>query len=172
MGYNIAIGEAVFRGCKEDCYLTVWAEGQAHDAAPTFESDPMTGNTNERSPSYTGWSNFCRDVGLYGMFFGVDGRRDPYMKADPDCHRETPIMANHPGFEVINEADVLAVKHALDQHILKHGDLTPGFRPWGERDEDAPANANECAARARLLWLHYWTDWAVRNCKWPIIANS
>lgn len=172
MGYNLAIGEAIFQGNPDHCYLTVWAERQAHDAAPTFENDPLTGNTNERSPSYSAWTEFCRDVGLYGMFYGVDGRRDPYMRGDPDCHRETPILSNHPGYEMIGEADVLAIKHALDQHIIKHGDLVPGFRPWDERDEDAPANALQCAQRARLLWIHYWADWAVRNCKWPIIANS
>ncbi len=172
MGYNIAIGEAIFQGDRDECYLTVWAEGQAHEDAPVFENDPLTGNTNERSPSYSTWTDLCRQTGLYGMFYGVDGRRDPFMRGDPDCHRETPILAEHPGFCVIGEADVAAIKHALDQHIIKHGDLTPGFRSWEEREEDAPENATECAQRARLLWLHYWSDWAVRNCKWPVIANS
>lgn len=171
MGYDIAIGEACFSGDRADAYLTVWAEGVAHKDAPHFPNDDMTANTNCRSPSYSGWSDFCRDVGLYGMFFGLDGRRNPYMHADPDCHRGTPIMSEHPGYALINDADVLAIRHALDQHILKHGELTPGFRDWHEKDEDAPSNAMECAQRARLIWLHYWCDWAVKNCAWPIIAN-
>lgn len=172
MGYTIQIGEACFDGCKADAYMRVWAEPQAHDDAPTFPNDGMTGNGNSRSPSYTAWSGFCRDAGLYGMFFGLDGRRNPYMEPDPNSHRDVPIMADHPGFAVINEQDVLAVKHALDQHIAQHGELTPGFRPWGERDEDAPENSMACATRARLIWLHYWVDWAVKNCRWPVIANS
>lgn len=172
MGYNIAIGEAIFEGNKDDLYLRVWAEPQAHDEAPAFENDPLTGNGNSRSPGYSVWTDLCRDTGLYGMFYGTNGRRVPYMEGDPNCHREMPILAEHPGYAVINEADVMAIKHALDQHVLKHGELTPGFRDWQERDEDAPANAGECATRARLIWLHYWCDWAVRNCKWPVIANS
>lgn len=172
MGYTIQIGEACFEGDKDECYLRVWAEPQAHDEAPTFPNDPMTANGNSRSPAYSAWSDFCRGTGLYGMFFGLDGRRNPYMQADPNCHRETPIMADHPGFAVINEADVVAIKHALDQHVIAHGELVPGFRDWMEKEDDAPANARTCAQRARLIWLHYWTDWAVRNCKWPVVANS
>lgn len=172
MGYTIVIGEAQFDGCKDDAYLRVTARREAHDSAPTFDNDTMTGSGNDRSPSYTGWSQFCREVGLYGMFFGVDGRRDPYMKPDPNSHRDSPIMQDHPGFAAINEEDVLAVRHALDRHVLCHGELIPGFRAWDERDEDAPVNANECAARARLIWLVYWMEWAVENCQHPIIANS
>jgi hypothetical protein len=172
MGYTIIIGDACFEGDKDEAYLRVWATPQAHTEAPTFPNDEMTGNGNSRSPSYTGWSNFCRDTGLYGMFFGLDGRRDPYMREDPNCHRGTPIMSDHPGYAPINTEDVLAVKQALDRHILKHSELTPGFRGWLERDEDAPPNAQACANRARLIWLHYWCDWAVKNCQWPVIANS
>jgi hypothetical protein len=171
MGYTIIIGEACFEGDKDEAYLRVWAKGERHDTAPVFPNDPLTGNSNSRSPSYTGWSEFCRETGLYGMFFGVNGRRDPYMRSDPDCHREVPIMSDHPGYAAINAEDVLAVKQALERHVAKHGDLTPGFREWQERDEDAPANAMACATRARLLWLNYWTDWAVTHCAHPIIAN-
>jgi hypothetical protein len=171
MGYTLIIGEACLEGDKEDAYLRVWAKGEAHDEAPTFPNDAMTGKGNSRSPSYTGWANFCRDVGLYGMFYGMDGRRGPYMKPDPNSHREVPILSDHPGFAVLNERDALAVRHALDQHIASHGELEPGFRPWAEKDEDAPANALACAQRARLIWLDYWVSWAVKNCQWPVVAN-
>jgi len=172
MGYAIIVGDACFEGSKEDTYMRVWAKDEAHDAAPTFPNDEMTGNGNSRSPSYTGWSEFCRDTGLYGMFFGKDGRRNPYMEADPNCHRETPIMAEHPGYAMINDQDVIAIRAALDLHIAKHGQVEPGFRGWMEREEDAPSDAMACAQRARLIWLHYWCDWAVKNCEWPVIANS
>jgi hypothetical protein len=171
MGYTIIIGEAEFDGDKVEAYLRVWARSEAHDTAPTFPNDAMTANGNSRSPSYTGWSGFCRETGLYGMFFGVDGRRDPYMRSDPSCHRDVPIMADHPGYAAINEEDVFAIQQALERHVAKYGELTPGFRDWLERDEDAPANAMQCAQRARLLWLHYWCEWAVRECAHPVIAN-
>lgn len=172
MGYTIAIGEAVFNGDREEAYLRVWVKRERHDAAPSFNNDPMTGKGNERSPEYSVWTEFCRNTGLYPMFYGLNGRRNPYMEPDPDCHRETPILAEHPGFVAINEKDVAVVKEALDKHIATHGDLTPGFRAWDESDEDAPANATQCAERARLIWLHYWMDWAVRECEWPVVANS
>ena len=171
MGYDLAIGEACFYGNPEDAYMTVWVRAERHETAPAFANDPLTGNSNMRSPGYSVWSNFCRETGLYRMFLGLDGRRNPYMEGDPNCHREVPILADHPGFAAINAADVNAIKRALDDHIAKHGDLIPGFRDWHEADEDAPANANDCATRARLIWLHYWCDWAVENCEWPIIAN-
>lgn len=172
MGYNLCIGEAYLEGSKEDCYLRVWAMPEAHDEAPTFPNDELTGNSNSRSPGYSAWTDFCRDVGLYGLFYGLNGKRIPYMEPDPTFHRGSPLLAEHPGAAVINEQDVLVIKQALDRHVARHGDLTPGFRDWHERDEDAPPNAMECAQRARLLWLHYWCDWAVKNCKLPVLVNS
>jgi hypothetical protein len=171
MGYDLAIGEACFDGDVAEAYMRVWAKPEQHEEAPSFVNDPLTGNSNMRSPGYSVWSDFCRQTGLYGMFFGLDGRRNPYMEPDPASHREVPIMADHPGYAVINRQDVDAIRAALDAHIQKHGDIAPGFRDWHEADEDAPANAIDCATRARLIWLHYWSDWAVRNCQWPVIAN-
>jgi len=160
---------ATFEGCKEDAYLRVWAKPEAHESAPVFPNDEMTGNSNSRSPSYCGWAGFCRDTGLYGMFFGVEGSRP--LEADPNGHRDWPILADHPGFAAINEQDELAVRHALERHIAAHGELAPGFRPWDESEEDAPTNSLAAAQRARLLWLHYWVKWAVENCERPVMVN-
>jgi len=172
MGYTLVIGNACFDGDKADAYLRVWATPEAHDAAPTFPNDEMTGNGNMRSPSYSVWTDFCRSVGLYGMFYGVNGRRNPYMEGDPNCHRETPILADHPGYALITEEDALAIHQALERHISKHGNLEAGFRGWTEKEDEAPDDAEACAERARLLWLDYWASWAVENCEWPVIVNS
>lgn len=170
MGYTLAIGEAVFEGCKEDAYLRVWARSESHKTAPTFLNDEMTKSGNTRSPSYAGWAEFCRSTGLYGMFFGVDGSRP--LQADPNGHRDWPILADHPGYAALNDEDEMAVRHALERHVAEHGELEPGFRSWNEKEEDAPPNALACATRARLLWLHYWTKWAVENCEHPVLVNS
>jgi hypothetical protein len=172
MGYNLTIGEAVFVGDKSNLYMKVGARGEIHGHAPTFDNDPLTGNSNMRSPGYSVWTNFCRDTGLYPVFYGMNGTRNPYMEPDDDCYREVPLLAEHPGFQLIGPQDVVAFKDALDRHIAKHGHLTPGFRPWGESDDEAPETADACATRARLIWLHYWADWAVANCEWPVIANT
>lgn len=171
MGYDIAIGEAEFIGDTSEWYMRVWAKREAHDTAPTFANDPMTGNTNCRSPGYSVWTNFCRSTGLYGAFYGMNGQRVPYMEGDPDCYREVPILADHPGYAPINQQDADAFRAALDRHIAKHGYLEAGFRRWDEPDDEAPPDAEICAERARLLWLVYWTEWAVKNCTWPVIAN-
>lgn len=168
MGYSLIIGEAMFDGDKTDLYMHVWAEVTQHKDFPRFENDATDGNW--RDPGYSVWSEFCRDVGLFSMFYGLNGRRNPYMEGDPACHREIPILADHPGYAVIGPEDVSAIRVALDKHVEKHGILKPGFRPWNETK--SPPNAEACANRARLLWLYYWCDWAVTNCEWPVIANT
>lgn len=70
MGYTIRIGNAKPEFNKDDGEL--WArwsvDGKTLPDAPTFPHDEMTGNSNSRSPSYSGWADFCRAIGLHDMF--------------------------------------------------------------------------------------------------------
>ena len=173
VSYDIQIGEACLEDMSYDkcAGLRVWAKRAAHDDAPTFENDDMTANGNCRRPGYSAWSEFCRETGLYAMFFGLDGRRNPYMRPDEDnCHRETPLLAEHPGFQAINKYDVEHVKERLDAYRAKYPNAKPGFDTWSTKDEDA--RPIEDAHMASLIWLHYWMDWAVKTCAHPIVANS
>lgn len=172
MGYTITIGNAMFEspayGTKT--YLDVVAEGASTDDAPVFENDEMTGNTNSRSPSYTVWSDFCREVGVFELFYGGGWDRD--ARANRPCsemfHREYGLLQNHPGFAAINQHDVDFVSVALDKYKTKHPEARPRFSDWGGNGGATEADAN----LARLIWLDYWMRWAVKNCERPIVKNS
>jgi hypothetical protein len=174
MGYNINIGEAVFEDMSDgtSADLRVDVEHKALDEAPRFPNDDMTGNGNSRSPGYSVWHEFCLDTGIDELFYGGGWDRDArqYKSCTEHFHRETPLLADHPGFKAINEHDVAFVKTALDTYRAKHPLAEPGFTTWDARDDDSFPIAN--ANLARLIWLHFWMDWAVQNCRHPIVANS
>ncbi len=165
MGYDITIGNAYLEVYKEDLYMRIGAEHTTSPDAPVFKNDEMTGNGNCRSPSYIVWSDFCREVGLYGMFYGKDGKRNlaGYTEPEPNCHREAPILHSHPGAVLINEDDVEAVKNALDNYKIKHPKTVPGFDPWILKEDDVPVS-QQSAHMARLEWLYFWVKWVVDNC--------
>lgn len=172
MGYTITIGNAVFATdtCETETFLRVEAEHAANDAAPVFLNDGMTGNSNSRSPSYTGWSAFCRDTGVYELFYG--GGWDREARANRPCsegfHREYGLLQNHPGFAAINRHDADFVSAALFAYHAKHTNATPGFNDWNGNGDAT----NEDANMARLIWLEYWMRWAVENCERPIVQNT
>ena len=172
MGYTLTIGNAVFETWSDDkvSNLFVNAELKALDSAPTFPNDEMTGNGNQRSPSYTGWANFCREAKIYDLFFG-NSKNGRYYETDIDgMHRESPLICDHPGFEAINKHDVAYVKSALDRYGTCHPDTSPGFDNWDPKE--ASCATLQDSTMARLMWLHFWMDWAVENCDRPIIKNT
>lgn len=90
MGYTFKIGNAVPKSSKDDGYLRAeWVvEPKSLDDAPIFPNDDMTGNGNDRSPSYSVWADFCRDAGIYDVFYDEatktsttpdEGKYDPYL---------------------------------------------------------------------------------------------
>ena len=87
MGYNITIGNAVLEACDPDDYdgeLKGWyfVTWERHDNAPA-DSAP-TAHTNERWPSYSGWSDFCEETGLSDLFFS---KYDGLMRKHPGCFK-------------------------------------------------------------------------------------
>lgn len=154
MGYDIKVGNAVPHHDKDD-FPTLSArwvvEHQTLDEAPSFEGDEMTGKSNLRSPSYSTWHDFCKDTGLYDMFFeDYDG-----------------FFANHPGCKGITQHDADEVTAALVRYRAK-AKLPPGFeKEWGY---DGPPHFDYNLAR--LIWLEFWMQWAVKNCESPAIQNT
>jgi hypothetical protein len=154
MGYTFRVGNAVPSHNKDDFpYLSArWeVEGATSDEAPVFEGDEMTGNTNERSPSYTVWSDFCKATGLYEFFYDERGH----------------LHASHPGCVGITKEDANFVTAALNRYRAK-STLPPGF----EKEWDYAGPANFDYNLARLMWLEYWMQWAVNNCETPAIQNT
>lgn len=84
MGYTITIGQLEIRKEPEDgldcACISFGAEGVYHDNAPAF-GEP-TDHENQRWPSYSSWSDFLQNAGLYDIFFYDSGH--PTAKASFD----------------------------------------------------------------------------------------
>lgn len=154
MGYTFTIGNAVPVANKDSFpELSVrWiVEGVTNDDAPSFPGDEMTGKSNMRSPSYSVWHEFCKTTGVYEFFYNSQGR----------------LHASHPGCIGITEEDADFVSEALSVYKEK-ATLPAGFEEeWGY---EGPPNYDYHLAR--LIWLEYWMQWAVKHCETPAISNT
>ena len=162
MGYTFTIGNAVPEFSKDDGELSArWAVASAeHQDAPTFPNDTMTGNGNSRSPSYSAWAEFCRDAGIYDLFYDERGH----------------LHAGHPGCAMLARSDLERVRAALAARQNK-ATLPPGFCGFPEFNQES--QQWECAddgkydsTLARLIWLEWWIAWALENCETPAIQNT
>lgn len=147
MGYGLRIGELKIEKNPEDgleaSCISLSAEAARHDKAPAF-GEP-TDYSNDRWPSYSSWSNAMRDAGLYDLFF-FDGH----------------LIGGHPGVRLVTSEMVAAIQDSKTRLEKMH----PGIK--AEYDDAKPEQGTYC----RVLWLEYWTVWALANCENPVIANS
>ena len=162
MGYTITIGNAVPDFGKEDgeLYARWVVEGACSDDAPTFPNDAMTGNSNSRSPSYSGWMDFCQESGLYDLF---------YTKWEG-------LIDTHPGCVPINQSHYDEVYDALER-FKKKATKPPGFSGYSSWDKEnevwiTPDEDKYDHILARLMWLEFWMKWALDNCETPAIQNT
>lgn len=151
MGYSLTLGEADVNYYEEDgleasCNIT--AIGVSLHEAPAF-GEP-TDNTNSRWPSYTAWWDFCEFVGITHIMYDERGN----MRGD------------HPGSFPINKE----FKDEVDAAMVRLKEKYPNaVASYGENENDIP---EENGAMCRLTWLQFWTDWALENCKMPVLANT
>ena len=160
MGYTLTIGNAEPVHSKDDGELyAAWDVIYiTSDDAPTFPNDEMTGNSSQRSPSYSAWAEFCRAVGLYELF---------YDKYDG-------LLASHPGCVMLTQSHADQIAAALAAYPRT---LPPGFAEWPHFDEATgtlwtPDEGKYDAKLARLLWLDYWVRYALTNCETPALRNT
>jgi hypothetical protein len=158
MGYSITIGELEVEKNPDDgldcpC-LFLDAKGESHEGAPAF-GEP-TDQSNSRWPSYSTWSDCLRDAGLHDVFF-CDGH----------------LVGGHPGVRLVtNELrDIVRAKKAEFEAKYPNVEATYGDKPEGPFGVDE-SNPKENSTYCRIVWLDYWIDWALKNCKTPVIANS
>ena len=162
MGYNITIGNAIPVHSIEDNYLyAAWeVEPEAHEGAPVFPNDDLTGNSNERSPSYTTWNDSMRELGLHELFY------DKYEG----------LFAKHPGCVMLTQDIVDTIELAVRKYrkTATKPAGSPAFpqfneetQTWFTPDEDRYDAVLMCGE-----WLLYWASWAVKNCKVPAIHNT
>jgi hypothetical protein len=142
MGYSITIGE--HRKYREDGRWVHDAEDRENPDAPSFRGDEITGRTNHRAPSYSGWHAFTSDTNLQQLFW----------------HEKQGLMREHPGHVVLRKKHLATLKVALGVYREEH--------PQAQENFFDMVNANLC----RLIWLVYWVEWALANCKRPVIVNS
>lgn len=166
MGYTLTIGNAALRYDAGDFHLAITAERASHPEAP--DHCRFTGKGNSRSPSYTAWSEFCKEAGIHELFYGQgwDRQMRGYTSCTDDFHRETPLLASHPGCQPLCKGDYEFVRQARLKREQTNGGLCPGFRD----DEDIDNGTDHVLAR--LLWLEFWIGWALENCQIPIIENT
>lgn len=169
MGYSITIGEATIIHPGDDDYsseLRIGVTGLSLPEAPEFPGDGMTSKGNGRSPSCSGWENFCRDVGLYDLFFRKEDEEGPIG-----------LMTSHPGTFGLTAKHAAEIRAALDRRRSADPDglRVPGWDPtlegsaaWTQDGADPKYDGN----LARLIWLDWWVSWAVANCKTPTIQNT
>lgn len=152
MAYDIYIGNAVPTTIEEDdgSYYSVWGGVTVNrvelEDAPSFPNDHMTGKGNSRHPGYGQWADFCSAVGLTDLFF----------------NKAHGLMRVHPGTFKLEFEHLVTVRDALYEYREAHPDAVPGWH-----DVDRVENGN----LARLLWLEFWIDWALKNCERPAIHN-
>lgn len=153
MGYSITIGNAF---CQDD--LTFDVDEVESSLAPAFPHDDLSNHRNARHPSYSAWTDFVNEVGLYDLFLGFDG-----------------LLRSHPGIEPLTKEHLAVIQTALERWQVK-ATLPPGFAgdpkptPSGQWvSEDAGKYDHQLA---RLIWLEWWVRWALENCERPAIRNT
>ena len=156
MSYDIYIGEGIIDENDDSGELRVRVKGLSLPEAPSFPNDQMTGKGNSRHPGYSQWSNFCREAGIYDLFFD----------------EETGLMHRHPGTFILKQNHLDEIRAAKDRWVKNNPDKNPGF-PADEwmKPEFQEKITNPDPILARLIWLEFWVDWALKNCKVPAIHN-
>ena len=147
MGYTLIIGEPHVEIDKEINYASIEVKDVKIKEAPSF-GEP-TDCTNSRWPSYTGWSDFCRFVGLYDMFFD----------------KEYGLIYEHPGVAPVLPIHKEKIEKAMIQFKKDYPNSIAGYsdkHDWPESN----------GYLARLEWLKYWIDWSLINCKQPVFKNT
>ena len=160
MSYDIYIGEAKVESNVEDDgeYYSRWVvDAHLEKNAPNFKGDTFTENENHRHPGYSQWAKFCRKNGLYSFFFNEDNG----------------LMRRHPGCFLLKKEHLIFFKDKLNE--LEKRDKRPaGLDERYIKNEFADIPDGEETTsydKVRLIWLVWWTEWALKNCKHPAIYN-
>ena len=162
MSFSITIGNAIPEFLNESGELLArWTvKDVTLPDAPTFHND--TDQSNHRAPSYVAWGDFVYTHGLHECFFNKD----------------TGLFRDHPGCVMLTPAHGALFSAALAKR-RSESTLPPGFigepywKPNGApADWVHPEEGKYDCHLARLIWLEWWTRWALANCETPAIENS
>lgn len=166
MGYNFYIGEAEPTIYLEDRYACMGVKHVELDEAPVNSSE---NRSNYCYPGYLVWANFCREVGLWSVFYAPEcpNRHQQVRPCDHRClvcGGGKPVYWIPPGKtskqarEGLLSRDESGAKELIPEHLVA---FKAARERWLERPESE-----------RLDWLVFWTEWALENCKYPSFATS
>ena len=150
MGYDIYIGEAEpyvpeDRDDRESFEtLHVVVNRVVHPEAPAFPNDTLSANSNNRHPSYSTWANFARECCLYDVL--VSG-----------------WIKQHPGAVLLTKSHLARIKKSRSAWQKSRPGAVPGFGRNGRDHYDSTL--------ACLLWLEWWCEHALANCRIPTVYN-
>jgi hypothetical protein len=179
MGYNLAIGEAEVDWSEDMVRIDVVTVKL--DEAPAF-GEP-TDHTNTRWPSYTSWSNFCKNMGITDIVLNRrNGGCDEFEL--PDETYVTCLMPEHPGVAPVTQKHLDYIEAKVNEYKAKHPDhraeypppkpdavpMVPGTTMY--RSEDLVSDPRYDGDLCRAEWLLFWMRWAIANCKKPVFFNS
>lgn len=174
MGYSLAIGEAELD--EEGTGINV--PTVTLDNAPAH-GDP-TDHTNERWPSYSVWSDFCKSFGLMDVMFNERNGGVGCVEVNGEFY--SPLIERHPGVSRITQWHVDYVERAVNEYRQKHPDHIAQYPPpkpdakpiFGEmyREEDLVDDPRFDAHLCRAEWLLFWLKWALANCNRPVFKNT
>ena len=168
MSYSIYIGKAVISYSNDDgdAYVSVEAEREINESAPNFGYGDVSGIGNCRKPGYCQMANFCRETGLYSLFYDD----------------ENGILRNHPGCVALEERHLKAIVAAKEKWESDHKECKEKLpykstQPenyndmnWEERKAYEEKQGFDWVY-ARLVWFEFWMNNALKNYEMPVISN-
>ena len=157
MGYNLYIGESKLESDIEEYWCRWTAKPKILKKAPFFEGDDLSNHNNSRSPSYTQWWDFCKEVNLIDVFYEDRG----FKGGHPGCFK---LTKEH----LITFREALKKREQIDKRPagLDERYINNIFAKFPDGEETHDYN------KVRLIWLIWWTNWALNNCKNPTFSNS
>lgn len=162
MGYTLKIGEArVYYEddqCKIDCDIVRLENAPAH-------GDP-TDHESQRWPSYSGWAESMRCLGLMDIMF--DRRNGGTGCVEYGGQHLQPLLQTHPGASPITKLHAEYIEKKLGEYKQQHPDHVARYRPPKAgaspivpgsdfyREEDLDTDPRNDPWLCRGEWLAFW----------------
>jgi len=163
MGYTVAIGDLKHHEPEydEDRHEFLYTTGAVYTTHVDAPNEAYLGRCNTRSPTYSVWSEVCNDLGLKGLL-----NNSP--TSSKGFNAKEVIMIDE---EFVKEFTILAELFRKNNPTIvpKYTDDTPDTT---DTTDEEMKYMVLCGSMVRLVWLEFWIDWAVKNCKTPVMVTT
>lgn len=130
MSYSIFIGELK----KEPTEKSAVVELECEDA-PVFGFEDISGKRNGRFPGYSQMAAFCKETGLYDLFFA----------------NKIGLLTEHPGYKPLTKEHLTTIIQAKEKWEVEHPGCKellptkdkedPSKEPWEQEERGKNSNA-------------------------------